>query len=1064
MPIVFARYNLKCKLTLFAAFPLVIILALGYVGVMLLIEDYKLANESMLTSEISIDIENLLFELQKERGISAGFIGKKERVFQDKLKQQKAATDAALTQLIHNQSLKKILKIEVNKSNETLRKKLLKIAELPKILGEARGEVTQYNAVNFFDIYAETDHFLIDLISQMHFNSNNVDQIRRQTDLLNMLHIQDLADEQRGLMVQLLSAPTLSSSLFIAIKSLETTLHERIVHTLSYANSNNQWLLNSMLLSPEHAKLLRMQGLLTAQLRLAEQSQKISQLMGFGGLIHDFKNYLLRNEPNDLIKFNLHFIQLSQILANIKNDKELSAAQYDLVIKLEETILAYQSNMYKLLGLKNKGVNIEDIDDSIRIYDEPMLMALQHLQAPVASVSVLEWWEVSSQRISWLHQINGDMTQAIAESSRREQQQALTYLILSLLGILFIIFVLVLLGKSITEHIVGSIRSIANDMHKMAIDPNLEIEVDVKGGDEIAKMALALNQMLQERRKVKRELSRASAVFEYSSEGIIVTDSQNRIELVNPAFTKITGYTLDDVKGKDPSILSSQHHPSDFYKEVWQTLKAKGHWGGEIWNKRKDGHIFPEYLAITLVKNELGEVTQHIGLFIDISNRKKYEQEIWYQTHFDTLTGLPNKQLLTGHLQNQMSYARTYSQSVAIAFINLDRFKFINDLHGTETGDEILKQVASRFSSILTKDDFIARVGSDEFVMIMPNLCHGTSIEKRAIEINHLLTEKFIVNQKVISISSSFGLSLYPENGKDPECLIRHAETAMYQAKSDGRAHYKLFSKGMDQTVFEQIKLEQRLRKAVLHSDFYINYQPVIDMSTGKIVSVEALVRWRDPEFGVVAPDKFIPIAEETGLIDVLGKWVLEESLVNLAYWHKYGYKISLAINVSGRQFINHADESFSQMLCDALKRHGIAPHYLHIEITETMLIDDEVQCLQVLEEVSALGVDIYLDDFGTGYSSLAYLKGFPISVLKIDKSFIDSALESHKDASLVKAIIIMGQSLQLKLVSEGVETQQQWDFLSSLGCDFAQGYFMSRPLNEHEMFDYLQHQAASVA
>ncbi|WP_299009900.1 EAL domain-containing protein [uncultured Shewanella sp.] len=1064
MPIVFARFNLKCKLFLFSAFPLAIIFILGYVAVLLLIEDYRLANESMLTSEVSIDIENLLYELQKERGISAGVIGKKEAFFSNRLEQQRVLTDEAMTQLINNQSLKSLLNIENNNANKTLKNKLIKIAKLPTMLAKVRAEVTQLKEMNFFERYAEIDCFLIDLISQLHFSSNNVEQIRRQTDLLNMLQIQDLADEQRALMVQLLSAPTLSMSVFLSIQSLETTLHERILHTLSYATSNNQWLLNGMLLSPEHAELLRIQSLIASQLRLAEQSEEIGRLMGFGGLIHDFKSYLLRNESSDLIKFNMHFMELSQLLESIKSDPELSGFQYDLIIKLEETILAYQSNMFKLLRLKEQGLNIEDIDDRIRIYDEPMLATLAHLQAPLASVSALEWWEASSQRINLLHQINGDIAQAIALSSRSEQRQALTYLILSLLGIIFITGVLVLLGKSITEHIVGSIRSIADDMQKMAVDPNLEIEVEVKGGDEIAKMASALNQMLLERQKVKRELSRASAVFKHSSEGIIVTDAQNRIELVNPAFTKITGYTLDDVKGKDPSILSSQHHPEDFYKEVWQTLKAKGHWGGEIWNKRKDGHIFPEYLAITLVKNEQGEVTQHIGLFIDITNRKKYEQEIWYQTHFDTLTGLPNKQLLMGHLQHQISYARTYSQSVAIAFINLDRFKFINDLHGTEVGDEILKQVASRFSSILTKDDFIARVGSDEFVMILPNLSSGASIEKRAREINLLLSEKFIVDEVVVSISSSFGLSLYPDNGKDPESLIRHAETAMYQAKSDGRAHYKLFSKGMDHTIFEQIKLEQRLRKAVLHSDFYLNYQPIIDMSTGEIVSVEALVRWKDPDFGLISPDKFIPIAEETGFIDTLGLWVLEQSLADLAHWHHHGFKISLAINVSGRQFINHEGESFSQILNDALKRHCIEPCYLHIEITETMLIEDEVQCLKTLEEVSGLGIDIYLDDFGTGYSSLAYLKGFPISVLKIDKSFIDSALESHKDASLLKAIIIMGQSLQLKLVSEGVETQQQWDLLQGLGCDFAQGYFMSRPLNGSEMFNYLQRQVMSVA
>lgn len=1064
MSTIFGRFNLKYKLILFSAFPLLIILVLGSAGIMLLVEDYRLANESMLTSEVSIDIEDLLSELQKERGMSAGFISSKGIQFKRQLPQQKKVTDQALMRLMQNNALKQMQSEEDKKINVKLKYKLNKIFDLPKRLESVRLQVEQLDSNDFFDIYAETDHFLIDLISQMHFSSNNIDQIKRQTDLLNMINIQELADEQRGVMIQLLSAQSLSVDIFLSVTALENTLHERIVYTVPYLTSNQQWLLNTMLLSPDHVKLERIQMSIGAQLRLAEQTQKISTLMGFGGLIHDFKNYLLRNEEEDLAKFNSHFIALSRLIEVIKSDPALSALQRELITKLEKTILAYHSNMLKLLELKKQGLNAEDIDTRIRIFDEPMLIALKHLLEPTPNVSAMDWWKVSSQRINWLHQINGNMTQDIAESSRFERQQALTYLVLSILAIFVIVSTFIVLGKSITEHIVGSIRKIADDMYKMANDPNLEIEVEVKGRDEIATMASALNQMLLERRKVKRELSQASAVFEYSSEGIIVTDAKNHIELVNPAFTKITGYTLEDVKGKDPSILSSNHQPEHFYREVWATLKEEGHWGGEIWNKRKDGHIFPEYLAITLVKNEQGDITQHIGLFIDISSRKKYEQEIWYQTHFDTLTGLPNKHLLSGHLQHQISYAQMYSQSVAIAFINLDRFKFINDLHGAEVGDEILKQVASRFGTILNKEDFIARVGSDEFVMIMPNLSRGPSIEKRARDINHLLSEKFIINNNMIGISSSFGLSLYPDHGKEPESLIRHAETAMHQAKSDGRAHYKLFSEGMDEIIFEQIALEQRLRKAVLHSDFYINYQPIIDMSSGRVTSVEALVRWCDPELGIVSPDKFIPIAEETGLIYVLGKWVLEQALCDLACWHQHGHEISLAINVSGRQCMNHQGESFSQILSKMLAQYAIAPCYLHIEITETMLIDDELQCLQTLEEVSALGVDIYLDDFGTGYSSFAYLKGFPISVLKIDKSFIESALVSDKDANLVKAIIIMGQSLDLKLVSEGVETQEQWDFLQGLGCDYAQGYFMSRPLNDEALLNYLESHNECVA
>ena len=309
------------------------------------------------------------------------------------------------------------------------------------------------------------------------------------------------------------------------------------------------------------------------------------------------------------------------------------------------------------------------------------------------------------------------------------------------------------------------------------------------------------------------------------------------------------------------------------------------------------------------------------------------------------------------------------------------------------------------------------------------------------------------------NISASVGVAFYPEDGQDIETLLRNSETAMYQAKRDGRAHFQYFSPEMNVEMLERMQLEQRLRKAVKKSEFYLEYQPVVDMTHGTVSSVEALIRWRDPEFGIISPGLFIPIAEETGLIEPLGEWVLNQALADLSSWHAQGHMLKIAINVSGRQCINSNGLSFYQVLEEALLRHKIAAHYVHIEITQSLLIEDKPYSLEILQSIRNLGVDIYLDDFGTGYSALSYLNQFPISVIKIDKSFIDNATVNQSDAKLVKAIVMMGQSLEMPLVAEGIETEEQWDFLQSLGCNYAQGYLMSKPLSSEKLLTFLENE-----
>lgn len=358
----------------------------------------------------------------------------------------------------------------------------------------------------------------------------------------------------------------------------------------------------------------------------------------------------------------------------------------------------------------------------------------------------------------------------------------------------------------------------------------------------------------------------------------------------------------------------------------------------------------------------------------------------------------------------------------------------------------LLQDVAKRLESIGGQNDFIARIGGDEFVLILPRLTNELAIEHMATRIIETLATPFSLNEREIQISASFGIGVYPEDGLDVS-LTRNTEMAMYQAKDAGRNNFKYFTSGMNQAMFARMELEQRLRRAVAQNEFALHYQPIVDMKTGQVCSVEALIRWQDPDLGLIPPDHFIGIAEETGLIEPMGEWVLNQAMSDLRQWQKSGLNINVAINVSGRQCINTRGMSFDQVLQECFNRHHINPRNVHIEITESMLMGDASHCLSTLNAIRQLGSQIYIDDFGTGYSSLSYLKKYPISVIKIDRSFVEHALESTSNANLVKAIVMMGQSLEMKLVAEGIETPAQWNFLKDLGCDFAQGYLISKPL-----------------
>lgn len=547
----------------------------------------------------------------------------------------------------------------------------------------------------------------------------------------------------------------------------------------------------------------------------------------------------------------------------------------------------------------------------------------------------------------------------------------------------------------------------------------------------------------------------ASQVFENTTEGILITDLEARIVDINPAFTLVTGYEREDVIGQNPNILSSSWQDHDFYKVMWNTIYSTGLWQGEIWNKRKNGEIYAEWLNICVVKNEQGQVVNYVGQFSDITSRKKMEEGLHHLAYYDDLTHLPNRSMLHENLRLAIAKSQRYGGKLALMFIDLDRFKIVNDSLGHHIGDLLLSTVAQRLKDCLREGDFIARLGGDEFTVVIDNFSQKQEIITTAQKIVDSLSISFQLNEQEVFISCSIGISVFPTDADTLATLLISADSTMYRAKELGGNNYQFCTGDSIIPAKERFNLENDLRHALAQNELVVYYQPVVNLCTGAILGAEALLRWKHPKQGLLASDRFISLAEETGMIIPIGEWVLHTVSAQFLEWSKvHGHCPAIAVNLSVRQLINrNAMESLVTIIEQATQ----ASICLHLEVTESILLDHGKSTFALLETLKSKGVQLLLDDFGTGYSSLTYLQHFPLDGLKIDRSFISNLESSPNDAAIVKAIIAMANSLGLRVVAEGVETEYQRRFLAEQLCVEAQGYYFSPPVCVVEMTELLR-------
>lgn len=558
---------------------------------------------------------------------------------------------------------------------------------------------------------------------------------------------------------------------------------------------------------------------------------------------------------------------------------------------------------------------------------------------------------------------------------------------------------------------------------------------------------------ITERKKTEAGLRLLASVFAHSPDGILITDDKMNILEVNPAFSTITGYTPEDALGKTPRILSSGLHDKQHYQAIWRSLSTTGHWQGEMTDRRKNGESYTEWLTISSVHDSDNRLVNYVGVFKDITEKKAAEQRITHLAYYDFLTELANRRLFEDRLEQTLRLARRKDRSVALLYIDLDRFKPINDSLGHKAGDLLLIQVARRLQEEVRESDTVARLGGDEFGIVLDSVTQ-VSTSHIAKKIIGRIGDAFDIEGNEVFIGASIGISMFPNDGTDLNALMKHADIAMYRAKEQGRNNYQFFLPVMNAGAEERMVIENALRYAVEREELEVYYQPQVRLSDGEIVGVEALLRWRHPDLGTVSPARFIPIAEETGLIGRLGEWVLEQACRQRQFWEGEvadGFRV--AVNLSARQF----NTNIVGMVEAVLSRTGIAAGNLELEITESMVMEDSDSSVELLNSLSALGVHLAMDDFGTGYSSLGYLKRFPLHKLKVDRAFITGLPDDEGDAAITKAVIAMAKSLGLRVIAEGTETLDQIRFLQEIGCDEVQGYYCSRPLPADELFGLLQ-------
>ncbi len=769
------------------------------------------------------------------------------------------------------------------------------------------------------------------------------------------------------------------------------------------------------------------------------QSQQKLLLEGLNDKARSLGNFITLISPKAIYSFDI--TTLDQYVERIASDVDISFAMIRNTAGVAMTTASLQGFSLQQMGrLIDSNENLPDLD----IYKFPIRDGGDLLGELIIAVDPSRLVRLNNENLFNL---------LIIDLS----------IIIFLASIIFIIF-----------HI-NVLRSVKHLMHaaNLVSQGNLDIRAPVTTKDELSQLAESFNHMTQEisneQQKLKQanlnlareneqrilaenQMKLAASVFTHSREGILITDTKANIIDVNEAYSTITGYSREEILGKNPRMMQSGKHDDSFYRRMWKNLNQNGHWSGEIWNRRKNGETVVELLTISAVKDTNNEVQHFVALFSDITSQIEHQKQLEHIAHYDALTGLPNRMLLAYRLKQAISHAHRRKQAVTVAYLDLDGFKQVNDTHGHDLGDQLLITISQRMSECLRESDTIARLGGDEFIAV---LIDSDKLESK-MSLDRLLkaaAQPVKIGDTLIQVTASIGVTYYPQNEDvDADQLVRQADQAMYRAKLEGKNRYFQFDPEEDQSLRGHHEKVERIRVGLENNEFKLYYQPKVNLRSGKIIGAEALIRWNHPEQGVLAPGFFLPLIEQHPLSVTLGEWVINNALYQLQQWRKEGLDISISINIGAYHI---QKDNFVQRLKDLLgKTDQLDVNRLQIEVLETSTLDI-VNVARTMHECLDMGVDFALDDFGTGYSSLTYLKHLPASVVKIDRSFVHDMLEDPEDLAIVEGVIGLAKAFRREVVAEGIETMEHAEMLLMIGCDLAQGYAIAHPMPAEEIPDW---------
>lgn len=962
----FYKKNISAKLNAFLVLPIITLLFFSSIAIFDKYQKLEKTEEALQFAQIVQQISVLIYNLQKERGLSAGVYAAKDGSFQLQLDRQRKITIGAYSQVSSVFSTPPLYlpqKTKINFQQMVAKFKQLKVVQT---------SIDNHIDNQFFEFYSGLISDLLQEVNVLHTMATNQESNYMVSSLIYALGLEEYAAIERGLVYGYLNV--------------------RMINT--------------------------------------EQTDNFISI--------NIVNHMARQQAELVRFYNVASTNHSALMLEAINDSK------------NQRFDQYRKSTINVVEKRNIPIKTSQKTDHSN-----NLQTLQKMNHTEELIDPAEWWHLASHRLRLLHKVSSIIIADIINLERMANKQLKTPLIFYTLCVLAVLAISHFLSQILKGRLVEKITYIADFMRISRFERKDNQLLNISGKDEIAIMANEFDQLMIERSKNEEQLKLASQVFVEAHDGIFITQTDGTIIDVNPAFCKITGYKRDEVLGKNPNILNSQKQNDKFYNDMWECLTAHGYWKGELWNLKKNGELYAELLTISSLKDNSGKTLHYMGLFSDITQIKNQNRTLEQMAHYDALTLLPNRTLFIDRFNQAITHADRTKHSLAVCFIDLDNFKPINDNYGHKVGDTILVEVAERIKSKLRNGDTVSRQGGDEFALLLNDVGTFADCEDILKRVHNSLAQPFIHEGISHIITASTGVTLYPHDHGDLDTLIRHADQAMYQVKLSGGDGYRLFNKEKDQQIIKQQHKLNKIINALEQDEFTLFYQPKVNMKTGEVYGVEALIRWFSPEDGLIPPMEFLPTVESTNVEIQLGLWVINKAVQQLVQWQSEGLTIEVSINISSYHL---QSATFIDDLKNILSKYKkLDASYIQLEILESSVLGDLNAISNTLNSCRDLfGLQIALDDFGTGYSSLTHIKSLPANTIKIDQSFVIDMLDDANNYSIINGVLSLANSFSRDVIAEGVETTEHGLMLLMMGCDKAQGYGIARPMPATDFNNWL--------